>query len=69
MGKLRISNDELERVLHGCASEEAEYKQNKAYVKELDLFLMQQEWENVEIGDFKYKKDILSGRDNFQIFL
>ncbi len=55
-GEAEDKYDELERVLHGCASEEAEYKQNKAYVQELDLFLMQQEWENVEIGDFKYKK-------------
>ena len=55
-GEAEDKYDELERVLHGCASEEAEYKQSKAYVQELDLFLMQQEWENVEIGDFKYKK-------------
>lgn len=55
-GEAEDKYDELERVLHGCASEEAEYKQSKAYVQELDLFLMQQEWENVEIRDFKYKK-------------
>lgn len=55
-GEAEDKYDELERVLHGCASEEAEYKQSKAYVQELDLFLMQQEWENVEIEDFKYKK-------------
>lgn len=55
-GEAEDKYDELERVLHGCDSEEAEYKQSKAYVQELDLFLMQQEWENVEIRDFKYKK-------------
>ncbi len=55
-GEAEDKYDELERVLRGCASEEAEYKQSKAYVQELDLFLMQQEWENVEIRDFKYKK-------------
>ena len=55
-GEAEDKYDELERVLHGCGSEETEYKQSKAYVQELDLFLMQQEWENIEIQDFKYKK-------------
>ena len=48
--------DELEAVLHGKRPEEADYKQSREFVQELDLFLMQQEWENVDIQDFQYKK-------------
>ena len=55
-GEAQDKYDELESVLHGTQNEEAEYKQSRAFVQELDLFLMQQEWENVEIQDFQYKK-------------
>ena len=48
--------DELEAVLHGKRPEKADYKQSREFVQELDLFLMQQEWENVDIQDFQYKK-------------
>lgn len=47
--------DELEKVLRGEESSAAE-KQGKDFTKELDGFLLQQEWENVEISDFHYKK-------------
>lgn len=56
LGEAQDKYDELEMVLHGKDPEVADYKQTKDYVQELDLFLMQQEWENVEIQDFKYKK-------------
>ena len=56
LGEAQDKYDELEAVLHGKNPEVADYKQSKDYVQELDLFLMQQEWENVEIRDFKYKK-------------
>ena len=56
LGEAQDKYDELEAVLHGRNPEVADYKQSKDYVQELDLFLMQQEWENVEIRDFKYKK-------------
>lgn len=55
-GEAQDKYDELEAVLHGRAQGEADYKQTKEYVQEIDLFLMQQEWENVDIQDFKYKK-------------
>lgn len=55
-GEAQDKYDELEAVLHGRTHEEADYKQSRGYVQEIDLFLMQQEWENVDIQDFKYKK-------------
>ncbi len=55
-GEAQDKYEELEAVLHGKSAEAAEYKQSKTFVQELDLFLMQQEWENVDIRDFKYKK-------------
>ena len=55
-GEAQDKYDELEAVLHGKRIEEAEYKQSRKFVQELDLFLMQQEWENVDIQDFQYKK-------------
>ena len=55
-GEAQDKYDELEAELHGVQTGETKYKQTKEFVQELDLFLMQQEWENVEICDFKYKK-------------
>lgn len=59
-GEAQDKYDELEAVLHGKPPEEADSKQSKAFVQELDLFLMQQEWENVDIQDFQYKKIVCS---------
>lgn len=51
--------DELERQLHGngadCA-EEVLYKQSKAYVEELDGYILSLEWELMDFKDFRYKK-------------
>ena len=56
LGEAQDKYDELEAILHGKDHVVSDYKQTKAFVQELDLFLMQQEWENVELCDFKYKK-------------
>ncbi|MDD3795932.1 MAG: AAA family ATPase, partial [Lachnospiraceae bacterium] len=55
-GEAQDCYDEMERVLHGGDNSEAVYKQTKGYVRELDRFILQLEWDNVEIGDFTYKK-------------
>lgn len=51
--------DELERQLHrngaDCA-EEVLYKQSKAYVEELDGYILSLEWELMDFKDFRYKK-------------
>lgn len=51
--------DELERQIHGngadCA-EEVLYKQSKAYVEELDGYILSLEWELMDFKDFRYKK-------------
>lgn len=48
--------DELERALHGKEHPEAAYKRTRAFVSELDEFILQLEWEAVDIRDFSYKK-------------
>lgn len=68
-GEAEDRYDELEKVLHKNEPEEyflgkslipstkeAEYKQTKGYIEELNGFVLALEWEIVNISDFKYKK-------------
>lgn len=51
--------DELERQLHGDgagSAEEVLYKQSKAYVEELDGYILSLEWELMNFKDFRYKR-------------
>lgn len=72
-GETEDRYDYMEAVLHEDFDEgyfiaaalhrptaEAEYKQTKAYVEELNGFILTQEWELMEFKDFHYKKMLMS---------
>ena len=58
-GEAQDRYDVLERKLRGEDCSEADHTQNREYVKELDLFILQQEWENVEIDDISYNRSVM----------
>lgn len=68
-GEAEDRYDELEKLLHDGepeeyfaarslkpSTDEAAYKQTRAYVEELDGFILSLEWELMDIKDFRYKK-------------
>lgn len=67
-GEAEDRYDELERALRGEAHPEAEYKKTRAYVSELDEFILSLEWEAVDIRDFSYKKMMMSAEDISKFF-
>lgn len=56
LGEAEDRYDELERALTGNAHPEAIYRQTKDFVAELDQFILELEWEVVDIRDFSYGK-------------
>lgn len=62
-GEAEDRYDELERTLHGQEYPEAAYKRTRAFVSELDEFILQLEWEAVDIRDFSYKKIEMSAEE------
>lgn len=62
-GEAQDRYDEIEKALAGNPVKDYIYKQSRNYVKELDRFILQLEWEIVDIKDFKFKKLSMSAKD------
>lgn len=60
--------DELERELCGNILKESVYKRSKSYVEELNAFILQLEWEVVELKDFEYKKMFMDAEHISRMF-
>lgn len=67
-GEAEDKYDELERMLHGERGREASYKQSREFVRELDGFLLRQEWELVNITDFRLRKMYMSSQQISRLF-
>ena len=68
LGEAEDRYDELERALTGNARPEAIYRQTKDFVAELDQFILELEWEVVDIRDFSYGKVSKSSDEISRLF-
>ncbi|MGN0355293.1 MAG: HelD family protein [Muricoprocola sp.] len=62
-GEAQDRYDEIEKALAGNPVQDYMYKQSRDYVKELDRFILQLEWDNMDIKDFNFKKLSMSAKD------
>lgn len=80
-GEAEDRYDEMEKLLHDQESEEyftvnglqpstkeADYKQTKEYIEELNAFILKLEWELVNIKDFYYKNMRLKASEISDLF-
>ena len=80
-GEAEDRYDELEKMLHEQEPEEyfmvnglkpstkeADYKQTKDYIEELNAFILELEWELVEMKDFRYKNMQLKSSEISEMF-
>lgn len=80
-GEAEDRYDELEKLLHTkepedfftvngwkISTKEAGYKQTKEYIEELNAFILELEWELVDIKDFHYKRMRLTASEISDLF-
>lgn len=80
-GEAEDRYDEIEKILHEKEPEEyflvnslkpftkeAAYKQTRAYIEELNAFILELEWELVELKDFHYKNMRLKASELSDLF-
>lgn len=67
-GEAEDRYDELERELSGINLDGAACKRTKAYVEELNEFVLQLEWEVVELKDFEHKKMFMNVEQVSKLF-
>ncbi len=67
-GEAEDRYDEMERVLHGADGKAAKYKLSKEWTSELDGFILQMEWDIVDLEDFRYKRVTMSEDELSRLF-